>query len=260
VKVTLIQMDVALGKPSVNRAKASDMVSQAAASGTDVILLPEMWNTGYSLKNIRDICDRAGIPSIPMLQAIAKERRVNIVAGSIADSRDGGVYNTSYVINRSGEIVATYSKIHRFGLMDEDKYLDAGDRLCVFALEGHRCGRIICYDLRFPELSRSLALKGIELLFVPAQWPNPRLHHWRSLNIARAIENQMYVVGCNRTGTSGDSSFFGHSMVTDPWGEVVVEAGESEGIIHCDLDLARVNQVRKVIPVFSDRRPAVYQL
>jgi predicted amidohydrolase len=118
---------------------------------------------------------------------------------------------------------------------------------------------MICYDIRFPELARRLALGGAKLLLVPAEWPNPRLHHWRTLLTARAIENQMYVVACNRTGVSGSTSFFGHSMVIDPWGEIVAEADEQETILQATIDLALVDEVRTRIPVFEDRRPALYQ-
>ncbi|MGB9881043.1 MAG: carbon-nitrogen family hydrolase, partial [Anaerolineae bacterium] len=214
MKVGLIQMDVAFGDPQANRVKAVEMAERAVREDVDVLVLPEMWNTGYSLANVLDIADNGGNPSVSVLSEVAARYRVNIVAGSIADRRGNSVYNTSYIINRKGEVVASYSKIHRFGLMEEDKYLAAGDRVVDFELDGERCGIIICYDLRFPELARTLALRGIKALFVPAEWPNPRMHHWRSLNIARAIENQMFVIGCNRVGGNG-TTFFGHSMVTD---------------------------------------------
>ena len=117
---------------------------------------------------------------------------------------------------------------------------------------------IICYDIRFPELARKLALNGAQLLFVPAEWPHPRLHHWRTLLTARAIENQMYVIACNRVGRSGETSFFGHSMIINPWGEIVTEADENEQIVTAEIDLELVAKVRSTIPVFEDRRPDVY--
>jgi predicted amidohydrolase len=251
-------MDVAFGNPAANIANATRLFAEAAAGKPDVIVLPEMWNTGYSLQNIRDIADREGAPSISTLSELAAHYRVNVVAGSIADIKEGGVYNTSYILDRQGRTVATYSKIHRFGLMDEDKYMDAGDEIVDFELDGVRCGIIICYDLRFPELSRQIALRGAKVLFAPAQWPNPRVSHWVSLNVARAIENQMYVVGCNRVGEGGGATFFGRSMVTDPWGEVVADGAGREGIISCELHLRKVEEARAKIPVFRDRRPEVY--
>lgn len=258
MKVALVQMDVSFGNPEANVRNAARLFVEAAAAKPDVIVLPEMWNTGYSLKNVREIADRQGAPSISALSLLAARYKVNVVAGSIADLKGGGVYNTSYILDRQGRTVATYSKIHRFCLMDEDKYMDAGDDIVDFELDGERCGVIICYDLRFPELSRQVALRGAKVLFVPAQWPNPRMRHWVSLNVARAIENQMYVVGCNRVGEGGGSTFFGHSMVTDPWGEVAAEGVLQETIVSCELDFAKVDEVRGKIPVFRDRRPEVY--
>jgi omega-amidase len=118
---------------------------------------------------------------------------------------------------------------------------------------------MICYDIRFPELARTLALDGAKILFVPAEWPHPRLHHWRTLLMARAIENQMFVVSCNRVGTSGSTHFFGHSLIIDPWGEIIAEGAEHEEIITAALDLTEVDKVRGRIPVFEDRRPELYK-
>ncbi|MNI08550.1 2-oxoglutaramate amidase [compost metagenome] len=176
----------------------------------------------------------------------------------MADKQGEKVRNTIYVFNREGEVVADYSKIHLFRLMDEEKYLSSGDQLGQFELEGIPAGMMICYDIRFPELSRKLALDGAQILFVPAEWPNPRLHHWRTLLMARAIENQMYVVSCNRVGTSGTTEFFGHSMIINPWGEVLAEGSENEGVISCTIDLSEVERVRRTIPIFEDRRPPLY--
>lgn len=166
--------------------------------------------------------------------------------------------NTIYVFDRQGNEAAEYSKIHLFRLMDEEKHLVSGDRVGEFTVEGVPAGMMICYDIRFPELARRLALVGAKILFVPAEWPHPRLHHWRTLLQARAIENQMYVVACNRVGVSGSTEFFGHSMVIDPWGEVIAEGGESEEIIHASVSLDLVDEVRTRIPVFEDRRPQLY--
>ena len=142
--------------------------------------------------------------------------------------------------------------------MDEEKHLQSGDKLGLLNVSGTDAGMMICYDIRFPELARKLAINGAKMLFVPAQWPNPRLHHWRTLLMARAIENQMFVIACNRCGTSGTSTFFGHSLIIDPWGEIIAEAGEEESIIRAEIDLALVDTIRSKIPVFEDRRPQLY--
>jgi omega-amidase len=262
MRVSLIQMDIAIGEPEINRARALEWMENAvnAESKPDVIVLPEMWNTGYALERIGELADRCGEPTKGLISEFARKHRVNVVAGSVADMAEAnrGVANTIYVFDREGRIVSDYSKLHLFRLMEEEKYLAAGERAGDFELDGALAGMMICYDIRFPELSRKLALGGAKVLFVPAEWPNPRLHHWRTLLMARAIENQMYVVACNRVGVSRGTEFFGHSMVISPWGEVLAEGGEAEEVVTADLDLAEVDRVRKTIPVFEDRRPELY--
>ncbi|WP_274364655.1 carbon-nitrogen family hydrolase [Paenibacillus thermotolerans] len=262
MRVSLVQMDIKIGEPEANRSRALELMEQAVSGEPkpDCIILPEMWNTGYALEVIEKIADRGGEATKAAFSEFARKHRVNIVAGSVADVReDGKVANTIYVFDREGRVVSDYSKLHLFRLMEEEKYLAAGERAGSFELEGTPAGMMICYDIRFPELSRSLALGGAKVLFVPAEWPHPRLHHWRTLLMARAIENQMYVVACNRVGTSRGTEFFGHSMVIDPWGEIIVEGGEEETILTAELQLSETDRVRRTIPVFEDRRPEMYR-
>ena len=262
LRLALLQMPIEAGHPETNKKKLESMLEEAmsAQEKPDLILFPEMWNTGYALTEIDRLADRNGEETLAFLTAFAKKQGVYLVGGSIAEGREDGVYNTMFAIDREGRTIGQYSKIHLFRLMDEEKYLKAGNQPGQLAIEGEQAGMMICYDIRFPELARTLALGGAKLLFVPAEWPNPRLHHWRTLLTARAIENQMYVVACNRMGTSGETSFFGHSMVIDPWGEIIAEAGEEETIVRAEIDLALVDEVRSRIPVFEDRRPSLYQL
>ncbi|MEC0269867.1 carbon-nitrogen family hydrolase [Paenibacillus anseongense] len=258
--LALIQMDITIGEPDRNFARLEMLLQEAVQNDPkpDVIVFPEMWNTGYALTEIQQLADVNGERTKSLLSSFAKANHVNIIGGSIADKKEDRVLNTIYAFDREGAEIAEYSKIHLFRLMDEEKFLHSGDQLGRFELEGVPAGAMICYDIRFPELARKLALDGARILFVPAEWPHPRLHHWRTLLMARAIENQMYVVSCNRVGTSGTTSFFGHSMVIDPWGEVLVEGDESEAILHATIDLEEVVRVRAKIPVFEDRRPHLY--
>ncbi|MDD9267702.1 carbon-nitrogen family hydrolase [Paenibacillus sp. GCM10023248] len=258
--LALIQMNITIGEPDTNFARLEQLLQEAVQGAVkpDVIVFPEMWNTGYALTEIQQLADPNGKRTRSFLSGFAKEHGVNIIGGSIAAKQDDRVLNTIYAFDRSGAEIAEYSKIHLFRLMDEEKYLHSGDQLGRFELEGVPAGAMICYDIRFPELARKLALDGARILFVPAEWPHPRLHHWRTLLTARAIENQMYVVSCNRVGTSGTTDFFGHSMVIDPWGEVLVEGGETEAVLRATIDLEEVVRVRAKIPVFEDRRPHLY--
>lgn len=261
LRLALLQMHIEAGNPEANFAKLTTMLEEAVAHSEkpDVIMFPEMWNTGYALTEIRAIADSDGKRTKAFLSAFSKKHQVHIIGGSIAELKEDKVLNTIYAFDREGNVVADYSKIHLFRLMEEEKYLAAGDKLGKLEIEGAGAGMMICYDIRFPELARRLAIEGAKLLFVPAEWPHPRLHHWRTLLTARAIENQMYVIACNRTGSSGESHFFGHSIVLDPWGETISEAGEEETILYADIDLALVDSVRTKIPVFEDRRPSIYE-
>ncbi|MBD2845095.1 carbon-nitrogen family hydrolase [Paenibacillus sp. IB182496] len=258
--VALLQMNIKAGDPDANFRRLGELLEEAVAGDPkpDIVMFPEMWNTGYALDRIEELADPQGKRTLALLGEYARKHQVHLLAGSIAERRDDGVYNTAYVLDRAGAVRASYSKIHLFRLMEEEKHLQAGDRPGTLELDGIAAGMMICYDIRFPELARRLALGGARMLFVPAEWPNPRLHHWRTLLTARAIENQMYVIACNRTGTSGATSFFGHSMIIDPWGEVVAEAGEAETVLRAVVDPALTEEVRGRIPVFEDRRPALY--
>jgi predicted amidohydrolase len=255
-------MNIEIGRPDVNFGRALTMMEQAVSVGNkpDVIVLPEMWNTGYALDRIEELADVDGERTKRTIRDFCRRHDVHVIAGSIALKRgeDGGVCNTALVFDKGGNLIADYAKIHLFRLMEEDRYLTAGDRAVSFEIDGYPCGAMICYDIRFPELARKLAIGGAKMLFVPAEWPKPRLHHWRTLLQARAIENQMFVVSCNRVGTSGTTEFFGHSMIVDPWGDIVVEGGEEETILHAEVDLSLTERVRRTIPVFEDRRPSLY--
>ena len=143
--------------------------------------------------------------------------------------------------------------------MDEHKYLSPGHHPTIVDTSWGKMGLAICYDLRFPELFRVYALAGAKIVFLPAEWPHPRLNHWQILLRARAIENQMYVVACNRVGTSKDTHFCGHSCIIDPWGEVVAEIGEDDGILTAEIGINKVDEVRSSIPIFADRRPEIYR-
>lgn len=259
MKIACAQMDVRLGDSAYNFARAEELVRTAAAQGADVVLLPETWNLGFFPKEgLAALADPDGGNVRRVFGTLAKELGVNIAAGSAVTKRDGKVYNTAYVFDRAGECVAAYDKTHLFTPMGEQDYFTPGGQLCTFTLDGVKCGLIICYDLRFPELTRTLALRDIDLLFVPAEWPGVRRAHWQTLNRARAIENQIFLACCNACGTAGETVYGGSSAVYDPWGTVLAEAGEHEEIIAADCDFAVKEQIRNSIHVFRDRRPELY--
>ncbi|WP_029099300.1 carbon-nitrogen family hydrolase [Brevibacillus thermoruber] len=260
--VALLQMDIAFGRPDLNAATVRRLVNQLAEAEQqpDLVVLPELWDTGYDLTRLDEIADDNGERAKALLREAAVQLKAHVIGGSVAERRDGRVYNTTFVFDREGNLAGSYSKAHLFRLMDEEKYLAAGEKPGLYILDGQTAGSVICYDIRFPEWLRVHALKGAKVMCVPAQWPHPRLDHWRQLLIARAIENQMYVVACNRVGEGGGNTFCGHSMVVNPWGEVIAEGMQQEEIVYAELDLALVDEVRGRIPVFADRRTELYEL
>lgn len=260
MRLAILQMDVKIGEPGENFEKALAMMEKAIENRPDLIILPEMWNTGYDLKRGTEIADRDGKKAREMFAAFAENHQVTIVGGSIlyCDSGTGRLTNTSLVFNQLGREILRYDKIHLFRLMDEDQYLWAGNQFGVFKWEDVQIGLMICYDLRFPQLSRKLVHKGARVLINVAQWPIVRVDHWRTLLIARAIENQSFVIAVNRCGTSGDTEFPGHSMVIDPFGQVMLEGDSNERIYHVEIDTSKVDDARKMVPVFDDERLDLY--
>lgn len=254
-------MDMRLGAPEENFKRAEKLIEQAALDDCDVIVLPETWNTGFFPKeNLADLADKDGQAVQSRIGALAAKYRVNIVAGSVANRRGSDVFNSAYVFDRAGKTVAVYDKTHLFTPMGEDNYFKKGDHLSPFTLDGVRCGIIICYDVRFPELTRSYAVEGMDVLFVVSQWPRVRIPHLLALTRARAIENQAFVVCCNSCGSAGDTVYGGNSSVHDPWGETLGQAGGDEEILRADCDLTILQNIRETINVFRDRRPELYRI
>ncbi|MRG88367.1 carbon-nitrogen family hydrolase [Salinibacillus xinjiangensis] len=260
LKAALIQMDIAYGDPQANYRKVKDLIAEAVQHEVDVVVLPELWTTGYDLTRLDEIADKEGLESLSFLKSLAQEHHVYIIGGSVAKRTQQGVTNTMFVISHTGELLSEYSKAHLFRLMDEEKYLIEGNHSGLFDLNNHKCAGLICYDIRFPEWIRTHMLNNTKVLFVVAEWPEPRIDHWRSLLISRAIENQCYVVACNRVGSDPKNNFGGHSLIIGPWGEIIAEADKDETILYGNIHLEQVDEVRKTIPIFSDRRPDIYKL
>ena len=260
MKVSCIQMNMKFSDPNENFDRAEQLIAQAADK-SDVLVLPETWNAGFFPRaELEKYADEDGKLVKERIGALAKRYAVNIVAGSVVNKKAGGVYNTAYVFDRNGNVIGEYDKTHLFTPMEEDRYFKKGDHLTAFELDGVRCGIIICYDIRFPELTRSYAVNGLDMLFVVAQWPAVRIPHLLALSKARAIENQMFVVCCNSCGTAGRTVYGGSSSIHDPWGETLAQAGTGEEILAADCDLSVLRGIRDSINVFRDRRPELYKI
>ncbi len=252
--VSLVQMDVRTGAPRTNWTVMQEHTAEAARRGADLVVFPELWDAGSALDKGNDFASSLSGGLFAQVVALARQHNIHIL-GSMYEKRGVGVYNTCAVITPRNGIMGAYRKMHLFTLMDEHKWLQPGEAPLVIDLPWGRTGIAICYDLRFPELFRRYASDGAQVVIMPMAWPHPRLEHYRTLLRARAIENQCYMVAANRASRDDDgTTFFGHSCVIDPWGEIVLEAGEVPGHFTVEIDMGKVAQVRRQLPALDNRR------
>jgi omega-amidase len=257
VRVGLCQIEMDAGDPQGNLSGALASVA-SVAEYSDIACLPELVTAGYDLERMAELAIESGDATYRALADAARRHRLYLVAGSVPERRDGRIYNTTFVYNPEGEEIARYAKAHVFSLTGEDRVFTGGDATTTFDTPWGTMGLTICYDLRFPEIYRKLALEGALVIFAPAQWPMVRLLHWRTLLQARAIENQCFIIGVDRAGFEGEFEFAGHSCAVDPLGKVMAEAGEGPESFVADLDFDVLRRFREKIPCFRDRRPDLY--
>ena len=264
ITVACIQMDVSLCSKDENLHKAVSMAEQAISKGAKLLVLPELFSTGFCYDDMEASAETITGLTVSVLQDLSRKHDCVIVTSILEKelSQDRGAsagryYNLGIYIE-SGEITGTYRKTHPF--KRERQYFSSGDNISPCRLRSHDLiiGLEICYELRFPEVARKLSLCGSDILITIAQFPKPRHHVWRTLAIARAIENQIPHIACNRTGESGETSFFGGSMVVDASGQTLQEAGEDECILLHVIDTAETSKIREEITVFKDRREDIY--
>jgi predicted amidohydrolase len=257
IKISLGQIAIDFGRPDKNEDKIVDFTAEAARQGSDLILFPELWSTGYDLNNSGKNANELNDGIFFRCASVASKYHIHL-GGSLLEKDGSNVYNTFVLYNPIGSVLGVYRKIHLFRPMDEDKWLCAGDRLVIADTAWGRAGLSICYDLRFPEVFRYFALNGAILALIPAEWPAVRLEHWRTLLRARAIENQIFVVATNCTGDSPTEKFGGFSAIIDPWGNTLLETNQDEGLFSAVIDLDDVYRIRSRIPIIKDRRPDIY--
>ena len=237
--------------PVERRGRVAELVR--AQAGADLVVLPELWpQGGFAYDTWEEQAEPADGPSRQAIAAAARDLGATVHMGSFVE-RDGTgrLFNTSVLLGPSGEVLTSYRKIHLFGFGEgEPKLMTPGSEVVVH--DG--LGLATCYDLRFPELFRALVDGGATALVMASAWPAKRVAHWRLLAQARAVENQMYVVACNTAGTHAGVPMGGHSIVVDPWGEVLAEAGDGEEVLTVELDLPSVATTRSSFPVLPDRR------
>ncbi len=266
--VALCQMQVVEDKIE-NIKHAVSMISKAA-SQSDLVILPEMWNCPYETTLFPEYAEEINnSPTLDAISMVAKRENVYIVAGSIPERHEGAIYNSSFIFNSQGEILDVHRKVHLFDIdvpdeisFKESETLTAGNQITVVDTHLCRIGVCICYDIRFSELLRLMALDGAQLIIVPGAFnltTGPA--HWKPLIQVRAIDNQVFLAAAS-PARNHDASYvaYGHSMVVDPWGTILKEAGTGEEIIYVPINLELIPKIRQELPILKNLRTDLYQI
>lgn len=259
MNITLIQQDVVMGDKVANFRTVRRLVEKAVngENRPDLIVLPELWSTGYALEELSVLASDNGNEEAEYLGKMASDFGVWFAGGSVAAKTGDGIVNRAQVITPHGELAAWYDKVHLVPMFDEDRYMIGGNQNCLHEIEGVNIGFAICYDLRFGEFLHHLCLSGSKILIICAQWPMKRIKHWQILLQARAIENQCFVIGVNAAGTRDGHG--GNSMAVAPDGRILRQLGLDEVYSTVSLDLEEVKRTREAVPVFEGRRPEIYK-
>ncbi len=258
MQILLVQTDIAWEDRAANFRRAEDLLSGRAPKPGALVVLPEMFDSGFSVNVERTADDGA---SAAWLAAQAKSWKATFVGGVTVKHQDGRARNRALVFGPTGELLAQYDKAHPFSIGKESDVFSGGDRVATCEVHegegGLRLCPLVCYDLRFPELFRAGRAMGADVFAVIANWPRARHAHWRALLIARAIENQAFVIGVNRTGVDPTLEYLGGSMLIDPRGEILLEAGPEEAVFAAEIDPRDASRWREKFPVWRDARPGL---
>ena len=260
MRIGLAQIKCSLGNIEQNTSKIAEFAKQAAHAHCDVVIFPEMSDTGYDLRVIRETaCTWSDLPFITA-QRSASANGIYLICG--LSERDGDdIFNSLAIFSPRGELLGMYRKTHLCSPTPiyEDQYIRPGSALTSLKIGGLTWGFSICYDLRFPELFRALALQGAEVLVNCAAWPTLRQTHWDLVSPARAIENQAYFIGVNRVGQDGELTFCGKSRMIAPFGDIVVEASpDAEELVVGEISAERITEFRESVPLLKSRRDDIY--
>ena len=253
MKVVSIQLEMADKPKAENVENALSAIDRVPSA--DLILLPEIWPCGFfAFKRYADESEPLSGPTVGAFRQKARERRCHILMGSLVERDGKDLFNTTVFIGPGGGIIARYRKIHLFGYQsDETKLLSPGREIVVVDTPWGRTGLSTCYDLRFPELFRRMVDRGAEIFLVPSAWPLARIAAWRLFNRARAHENLAFLISCNCAGENAFKRYGGHSMVVDPWGNVLAEGGEGGEIVTAGINVDQAAEARKEFPALADR-------
>jgi omega-amidase len=265
-KLAICQLKVIDNKNS-NIKKAKEMIESSAKNSADIVILPEMFNCPYDNSKFREYAENKDqSKTLNAISKAAKKNNILIVAGSIPELDDKKLYNSCFLFDNFGKIIGKYRKMHLFDIdtpqlkFKESDVLSAGDKIGVFDINSMKIGIAICYDMRFPELIRLMALKGAQIIIVPGNFnmiTGPA--HWEVLIRSRSVDNQIFMAAAS-TARNKDLSYvsYGHSMITGPWGEILARADEKENIIYANIDMDEIEKVKKELPLLKNRRKDIY--
>ena len=255
--LSLAQFQVQLGNPDKNLRSALEMIDEAAAKKSRIVLLPELWTSGYDLEN-REKYAPLNQEILLELGSISNKHQIAI-GGSYITRGDHGFYNSFILVCPQRGQTEPYQKIHLFRHLDEDIWFLPGQKLITIDFPWGKVGQAICYDLRFPEMFRAYAHQNVQLMLLVSQWGAPRTDHWRTFLRSRAIENQFFLAAVNAVGYIRANKLAGYSAIVSPWGEVINEAtGEKEELLTSTIDLADLDRVREILPAQNDSRRDLY--
>lgn len=258
LKVAGLQLRLEDGKKEKNLARALEALRRIASreKEIDIFCLPELFDTGFNYANLKNIAEELPGKTTNALMNFAEEFQSYIIAG-IAERCEDKIFDSAIMINPKGKILCIYRKTHLF--QDEKDHFSSGDKIFVIDLGKFRIGLQICYEVRFPEISRALTLHGAKIIFTLAAFPLERINHFTILSKARAVENQVFHVAVNRVGPGENKVYGGESMIISPLGDVIAGIGRVEGAVIGNIDLDLVDKVRREITVLTDRRESVYK-
>ena len=267
-KLAICQLKVIDDKNS-NIKKAEEMIESSAKNSADIVILPEMFNCPYdNSKFIEYAENKDQSKTLNAISKAAKKNNISIVAGSIPELDNKNLYNSCFLFDNSGKIIGRYRKMHLFNIdtpqvkFKESDVLSAGDKIGVFNINFMKIGIAICYDMRFPELIKLMALEGAQLIIIPGNFnmvTGPA--HWELLIRSRSIDNQIFMAAAS-TARNEKLSYisYGHSMITGPWGEILAQGDEKENIIYANIDLDKIEKVKKSLPILKNRRKDIYDI
>lgn len=247
------QLDISWENPEANRTRIRQLLEGRPITAGSLLVLPEMFSTGFSMR-VEHIRETDPSPTVSFLQALAREFGIFVMGGLVTVHPDGKGSNEAVIVSPDGQIVARYAKLHPFTFGQESVHYRAGESIVTFDWNGLAVAPFICYDLRFPEIFRRAVYAGAEAFAVIANWPSMRTEHWVTLLQARAIENQAYVIGVNRCGTDPQFTYPGRSLIIDPHGEIIADAGSEEKLVEALIHRETVADWRMRFPALQDMR------